>query len=537
MLRTAPALIVAFALFVSLLPAVLSAEDPLLDRYIEAGERALQQGRHVTAEEMFLSAIKRAEALGPSDPLLIRSLSGLAEAYRAQGKDALAEPVLARIATAQRATAASGRSSGPTQTAAAAAAHRRAQRYLYGGDAARATGIWQEALRSHPDDTEMLTALAAVLYANGQYATAVPHAERAARLRRDDWTLRLFLGTVLREAGEDSRARDEFRAVVSGARPRGLVEIASKKLNGQFYRERDAMTMQAHAHPAARLSPGQTFVGELVSITWAGDFMNENHELQMMARALFLAGSQVFGATGRPATLNPGGDYFDLYAAAAGSTSEAPGWVHFHAFAYSTNSFLVTLHAWRGTTEERDLARLRNQYGVFDFFLQHVRAQYTPGRLPLADREQLRLKLRAYGAAGREQYGEAAQHLTEALRIASHDAHARCDLGHAYGRSGRWADAERELVIAVRSWPDYAAAHAHLGVARFFLGRQPEGLEQLKKAVELRPSFADAYFMRAVFHAIRKEGAAAEELLAQFQEVAPDEVEALRARIATDLAR
>ena len=73
------------ALFLALLSVAESAEDRMLDTYSESAERASQQGRPSTAEELFLSAIRRAEnqALSPQDPRLIRSLRGLAEVYRA----------------------------------------------------------------------------------------------------------------------------------------------------------------------------------------------------------------------------------------------------------------------------------------------------------------------------------------------------------------------------------------------------------------------------------------------------------------------
>lgn len=70
----------------------------MLDVYIESAERALQQGRPATAEEMFLAAIRRAEsqALSPQDPRLIRVLRGLAEVYRTQGRQAEAEALMRR---------------------------------------------------------------------------------------------------------------------------------------------------------------------------------------------------------------------------------------------------------------------------------------------------------------------------------------------------------------------------------------------------------------------------------------------------------
>jgi hypothetical protein len=87
------------------------AEDRMLDAYIESAERAVQQGRHATAEEIFLAAIRRAEshALSPQDPRLLRSLRGLAEVYRAQGRQAEVEALMRRAGgTAPKPT-------GPTQ--------------------------------------------------------------------------------------------------------------------------------------------------------------------------------------------------------------------------------------------------------------------------------------------------------------------------------------------------------------------------------------------------------------------------------------
>ena len=95
-------LLLASILSLALIPAEAAAQDPLLDISIESAERALQQGRYATAEEIFLSAIRRAEnqALSPQDPRLIRSLRGLAEVYRAQGRHAEAEALIRRAGVA-----------------------------------------------------------------------------------------------------------------------------------------------------------------------------------------------------------------------------------------------------------------------------------------------------------------------------------------------------------------------------------------------------------------------------------------------------
>jgi hypothetical protein len=111
-LRSWFAVVLGLGLILSpLAGATQPAEDRMLDFYAESAERAMQQGRPATAEEMFLAAIRRAEsqALSPQDPRLIRSLRGLAEVYRAQGRQAEAEALIRRAGvTAPKPT-------GPTQ--------------------------------------------------------------------------------------------------------------------------------------------------------------------------------------------------------------------------------------------------------------------------------------------------------------------------------------------------------------------------------------------------------------------------------------
>ena len=112
MLRSWFAIVLGLGLVLSPLAGVTQpAEDRMLDAYLESAERAVQQGRSATAEEMFLAAIRRAEsqALSPQDLRLIRSLRGLAEVYRAQGRQAEAE------ALTRRAGATAPKPTGPTQ--------------------------------------------------------------------------------------------------------------------------------------------------------------------------------------------------------------------------------------------------------------------------------------------------------------------------------------------------------------------------------------------------------------------------------------
>ena len=112
MLRSWFAIVLGLGLVLSPLAGVAQpAEDRMLDAYIESAERAVLQGRPATAEEMFLAAIRRAEsqALSPQDPRVIRSLRGLAEVYRAQGRQTEAD------ALTQRAGATAPKPTSPTQ--------------------------------------------------------------------------------------------------------------------------------------------------------------------------------------------------------------------------------------------------------------------------------------------------------------------------------------------------------------------------------------------------------------------------------------
>jgi tetratricopeptide (TPR) repeat protein len=60
------------------------------------GDRALHHGRYAESEEALVAALHQAEAFGPDDPRLAESLDDLGDLYFAQGKYALAEPLLVR---------------------------------------------------------------------------------------------------------------------------------------------------------------------------------------------------------------------------------------------------------------------------------------------------------------------------------------------------------------------------------------------------------------------------------------------------------
>jgi len=77
-------------------------------RYMEAAERAWEQGRLSGAEQRLEDAVREAELQDPRSPQLVRSLTVLAEVYRKQGRERDAQAVAARASAISRATASSG---------------------------------------------------------------------------------------------------------------------------------------------------------------------------------------------------------------------------------------------------------------------------------------------------------------------------------------------------------------------------------------------------------------------------------------------
>ena len=65
------------------------------EEYREAGLRALERGNYEWAEKMAGKALVEARDLGERDRRVIQSLKDLARVYRAQGRKALADSVLA----------------------------------------------------------------------------------------------------------------------------------------------------------------------------------------------------------------------------------------------------------------------------------------------------------------------------------------------------------------------------------------------------------------------------------------------------------
>ena len=74
------------------------------ETYMDAGDKAYQQGNYPEAEKQLETAVKEAEGFGPQDPRLAVSLNNLAKLYHDQGKYAEAEPFHKRsLAIAEKA--------------------------------------------------------------------------------------------------------------------------------------------------------------------------------------------------------------------------------------------------------------------------------------------------------------------------------------------------------------------------------------------------------------------------------------------------
>ncbi len=81
--------------------AHISYEARYWEEYREAGLRALERGNYKWAEKMARKALVEARDLGPRDPRVRQSLEDLSRVYRAQGKEAQADSVLARARALQ----------------------------------------------------------------------------------------------------------------------------------------------------------------------------------------------------------------------------------------------------------------------------------------------------------------------------------------------------------------------------------------------------------------------------------------------------
>lgn len=77
---------------------VFAADWQTWERYMESGQRALEQGRAAGAENWFQDAVREAERRDAKSPQLVRSLKSLVDLYRKQGRQRDAEAIEQRLA-------------------------------------------------------------------------------------------------------------------------------------------------------------------------------------------------------------------------------------------------------------------------------------------------------------------------------------------------------------------------------------------------------------------------------------------------------
>jgi Flp pilus assembly protein TadD len=340
--------------------------------------------------------------------------------------------------------------------------HARAQRFLYSGQLQRAVSVWESALKDDADNREMLAALGATLYADGQSSQAVPYLRRAVALDPRDWTLRLFLGTVLHAAGDQAQAAIEFQAVVSGAPNPGTVQIASDKLAGRFFRDQAVAEKDIWAKIGTQREPDRLWIGRLVTISWAKPQASLHDDGSLPPLLAAAAASRLGG-------VYTGGDGFTLY-----------GRIGLRAISYAKHRYLFAVGAWKGTPEEGHAGRLALYSRFFAFVLEHVRT----GSPQAAGA----LKMQARTAISQRKYADAVELTKGALQSAPDDPEAHQILGSLYTDLGQTGAASKELEAALARWPDYSAAHHELGRLRLKQGRPREALAAFMKAIELEPT-------------------------------------------------
>jgi tetratricopeptide (TPR) repeat protein len=80
-----------------------------------------------------------------------------------------------------------------------------------------------------------------------------------------------------------------------------------------------------------------------------------------------------------------------------------------------------------------------------------------------------------------------------AIRIKPDDAEAHYNLGVAYGKLGRYQESIEACKQAIEIKPDYAQARNNLGNAYDKLGRFTEAIDAYKQAVKIKPDYAQAH--------------------------------------------
>ena len=169
-----------------------------------------------------------------------------------------------------------------------------------------------------------------------------------------------------------------------------------------------------------------------------------------------------------------------------------------------------------------------------------IRPQTPPsGGIPLAIPwvKQAALSIvRAEQAAEEGRPQDAVNHYRDALKIYPLLEGVRQQVGMILLGEGRFAESEKELLLAVKENPGNAALLNNLGLVQVQLEKFDEAMASLAKALELNPDHTKAMFNLATLHVRRGDDRKAAEMFARYLERKPSDSEAVQ-KYATVLMR
>jgi tetratricopeptide (TPR) repeat protein len=363
-------------------------------------------------------------------------------------------------------------------------AYAKGKRLLYSGQINKAIATWEDAAHGDAVDVELLSSLGAALYADGQYARAVPYLQRAVARSPADATLRLFSATVLHLAGEQDRAKAEFDAIAKAAPIPGKAQIALDKLSGQYFRDQQGAEEKARSLIGGAREPGAMWMGRFFDIPWAArdPKLHDDGTLVAMLQVLGLKGAGLL-SLGKTSFVT-GGDQVDVY-----------GDVRLRAISFAKNRYLVILQAWKGSAEEKNWDSLEQRMLGFDFLLDAVRA--GGAATDAAAAEALSQKLNAVVATQSGRTAEAAKALAAALASAPNDPQALTSSGVLSASANQMEVALKSFNAALERWPDYAQARSYIAQVYAAQRRFPEALEVMNETIDEQMTHAEAHFGRA----------------------------------------
>jgi tetratricopeptide (TPR) repeat protein len=212
--------------------AAVSCQGNQWAKYLADGAKAFELHQYDEAEKWLKAALKEAEGFGTDDSRLATTLDDLAEVYRAQGKDAEAEPLYKRSLAIREKTGV------PDQSDQVGTLNGLADLYRAQGKYAEAEPLYKRSLaiseknhgRTHPEVAASLDNLADLYLAQGKDAEAEPLYKRS---------LRIWEGILGRDHPQVATVLEKYSALL-------------RKLN----REAEAAGMEARAKAIRAKQPG-----------------------------------------------------------------------------------------------------------------------------------------------------------------------------------------------------------------------------------------------------------------------------------------